>query len=353
MRKRKIKAKNARALFNEIFKKIGVSSEIYKYVVEGLVETSLRGVESHGIRLIPHYIKAAKLGRINKKPKFSFKKTSPSTILVNADHAFGIVSGNIAMKKAIQLAKRNGVGIAAVKNSSHFGSAAIYSLLAAKSNMIGLSFTNVESFVLPYGGKKPFLGTNPICFAAPCEGEDPFCLDMATTRISWNKLLVHRNLKKQLKEGWAADENGNETLDPEKATALFPTGEYKGYGLALMVEILCSLLTGMSFGPYTKRMYPVDGEKRFLGHIFMAINISKFENINRFKKRLKLLIKELRGVPPSPNFDRVRVAGDPEKENYKIRSKEGIPFSEQELETFINLATELKVNNKYLKAFLK
>ena len=307
-----------RVFCNELFSNIGVRKKIYSLVVDGLVDTSLRGVDSHGVRLMPHYIRAANLGRINKNPKFSFDKTSQTTGILDADHGYGIAAGITAMNKAISLARKNGIGAVAVKNSSHFGAAAIYSLLAAKNDMIGLSFTHTDSLVLPFGGKRPFLGTNPICFAAPCEGEEPICLDMATSQIPWNRLLLYRSKGKKLESGWASDYQGISTTDPGKAVALFPLGGYKGYGLGLMIEILCSLLTGMSFGRHIKPMYPLDKNKRSLGHFFMAIDISRFQDINVFKNRMKRLVGELRREPPASGFDKVKVAGDPEKEYLKL-----------------------------------
>lgn len=341
--------KNLRRFGYAVFDSVGIPKKIYKTVVNGLVETSLRGVDSHGLRLIPHYVRAAIIGRINTNPKLSFKKTGLSTGILDADNGYGIAAGTEAMKVAIKLAKRTGMGGVAVKNSSHFGAAAIYSLLAAKNNMIGLSFTHTDSLVLPFGGKKPFLGTNPICFAAPCEGEEPFCLDMATSQIPWNKVLVYRSNKKNLEVGWAADKNGEPCIDPEKAFALLSSGTYKGYGLALMVEVLCGLLTGMPFGPHISAMYPLTKGKRKLGHFFMAIDIARFQNIHIFKKRLKDLVEELRHQPTSLGFDKVKVAGDPEKEAYKHRSKAGIPITRDIIQSLTNLAIELDIDKKYLK----
>lgn len=345
--------KKCRLFFEQVFKKAGVPGRISSYVINGLIETSLRGVDSHGVRLMPHYIKVFQNRRINKNPKFKFKKTSSSVLIMDADHSYGIAAGNIAMEKAIKIAKRTGIGAVAVKNSSHFGAAAIYSLLAAKNNMIGLSFTHTDSLVLPFGSKKSFLGTNPICFAAPIKGESPFCLDMATTQISWNKLMMYKTQKKKLEENWAADINGITTTESERAEFLLPVGSYKGYGLGLMIEILCSLLTGMPYGPHIKPMYPLDGNKRFLGHFFMAIDISKFQNVNIFKNRMRLLIDELRNQPVARNFQNVKVAGDPEKEFYKKRLKDGIPVLEQEFNNFITLAKELKIKDKYFKNLAK
>lgn len=347
-----VSAKDIKAFFIAAFHAVGVRKDIYESVVDGLIETSLRGVDSHGIRLMPHYIGGVKNGRINKNPNIIKKKTALSTAIVDADHTFGIAAGTLAMREAIKLAKKTGISSVSVKNSTHFGAAAIYSLLAARNDMIGLSFTHTDSLVLPFGGKKSYLGTNPICFAAPCEGEEPFCLDMATSQIPWNKLLVYRNTKQKLEPGWGADEKGIVTQDPNRAVALLPLGGYKGYGLALMIEILSSLLTGMPFGAHIKSMYPLDGEKRNLGHFFIAINIARFEDIATFKKRLASLVKELRAILPSKGFSRVLVAGDVEKETYAIRKKHGIPLSQLQKEEFIRMAAQLQMNEKQMR-FLK
>lgn len=347
-----ISDKNLRRFGYAVFEAVGIPKKIYKTVIDGLIETSLRGVDSHGVRLIPHYIRAAIIGRINKNPKFSFKKTGPSTGILDADNGYGIAAGTEAMRIAIKLAKRTGMGGVAVKDSSHFGAAAIYSLLAAKNNMIGLSFTHADSLALAYGAKKAYLGTNPICFAAPCENEDPFCLDMATTQISWNKLLTYKSQDRKLEKGWAADIEGNSVEDPNLASALLPIASYKGYGLSLMVEIFSSLLTGMSFGSHIVPMYPLNSKRRFLGHFFISIDISRFERIEVFKKRLKRMMEELRKLPTAPGFDKVRVPGDPEKETYTERSKNGIPIPEQEIKAFARLLGDLNVNNKSIKKLL-
>ena len=327
----------------ELFKTVGVSRKISTLVVNGLVDTSLRGVDSHGIRLIPHYIRATQTGRIKKNPKFIFTKTAPSCGIFDADDGFGIAAGIEAMMKATMLAKKTGLGAVSVRNSSHFGAAAIYTLLAAKKNMIGFAFTNVDSLVVPYGGRKPYLGTNPISFAAPMTGEEPLCLDMATSQISWNKILVYKSKKKALDFGWAVDKNGKITTDPMKAVGLYPIGGYKGYGLALAIEILCSLLSGMPYGRKIVPMYPLTNKKRRLGHFFMAIDISRYIRLEIFKRSLRDLCDALRKKSVASNDQRVMVAGDPEKEVYKIRIKTGIPISNFDYQEFKKLISQYNI----------
>ncbi len=340
MKERYIDYVSLREIGYQLFSRIGMQSLFYKPVVDNLIETSLRGVDSHGIRLMPHYAQAVLVGRINRTPKFSFRKTSVSTAIFDADHGFGIDAGVQAMSLAISLAKANGMGSVAVKNSSHFGAAAIYSLMAAKKDMIGLSFTNTDALVLPFGAKHAYLGTNPICFAAPVADEEPFCLDMATSKIAWNKVVAHRRTNTLLENGCVVDKDGNDCSDPHAASALFPLGGYKGYGLALIVEIFCSMLSGMPYGKHIKKMYPLKKEKRQISHFFLAIDIKRFQKIRDFKSRLKDMIEEIRSVPVAKGYEKVLVPGDPEKLIYNKRLKEGIPVTEEFYESFLALLEE-------------
>lgn len=333
-----------------LFKKIGISEQVYTVIVQSLVETSLRGVDSHGIQLVPHYIKAFEIGRINKNPIFQFIKKSSSVALVNADNGHGIHAGVYAMSEAVRMARDTGVGVVAVQHSTHFGAAALYSMIAAKNDMIGFSFTNTDSLVVPFGGKKAFLGTNPICFVAPVLGEEPFCLDMATSTTSWNNVLASKKENKILQTGWAFDVDGVETVHPEEAVYLQPLGGYKGYGLGLMVEILCSMLTGMEFGPFISKMYPLTNEKRNLGHFFMVLDIEKFQSVDVFKLRMKKMLDALRLYESAEGFSEVLVAGDKEKSSSKERSKKGIPVSSFLLKEFDVLAKEFYI--KPLSSYL-
>jgi len=321
-----------------------MSDVIARDVTDALVQTSLRGVDSHGVRLVPHYIRAIKIGRINPRPKISFTKTAGATGVVDANNGHGIYAGLFAMRKAISLAKKHGVGAVTVTHSTHFGAAGIYALEAAHNNMIGLSFTHSDALVVPYGGTNPVLGTNPIAFAVPCAGEKPVCLDMATSQISWNKLLMHRAFHEPLPYGVAVDANGIETQDSMVANALLPLGGYKGYGLAFMVEVFSSLLTGMPFGSGISHMFPLDKKKRNLGHFMIAINIASFQSVTTFRRRLKQEIEKIRRQKPVLGIDQVLVAGDPEKKMYAKRIKEGIPFTQEQCNEFEMVAKELNIS---------
>jgi ureidoglycolate dehydrogenase (NAD+) len=328
------------SFFRDAFDRIRCQPEVYEPTIEALIEASLRGVDSHGIRLMPHYIDEALAGRINLSPRLRFQQTSPTTVLVDADDTFGAFAAKAAMLKCVDMAAGFGMGCAAVANSTHFGSAAIYALAAARAGMIGLSFTNSDALVIPYNGKYPFLGTNPVCFAAPCEGEEPFCLDMATSAISWNKVRMQRISGLPLEAGWAADGSGEPCTDPHAAVALLPSGGYKGYGLAFMVEILCSLLTGMPFGRHITPMFPVNRDRRKIGHALIAIDIRRFQDLGVFAARMRELMNEARSQPAKSGSP-VRVANDPEKECQDVRSRSGIPVSSAELAEFNRIASTL------------
>lgn len=328
-----IDSKVIRQFLSTLLKKEGVEEFSAESVANGLVHTSLRGVDSHGIRLFPHYLKAVKAGRINKNPNFNFKRTTPSTGILDADDAYGHAAGMKAVEEVVKLAKETGMGAVSVKRSSHFGAASFFSLEIAKHNMIGFSFSHSDPLITPTRGKKPYLGNNPICFTAPCEGEEPICLDMATSMITFNKVLQYREDGVLAPSGVGLDSEGNETTDPHKIVSLTPAGAYKGYGLSFMVEILCALLSGMPFGPNIGHMYkdPLD-KKRNLGQFFMAIRIDAFVDVPEFKQRLKQLSDELRSNEPLDPNQPILVAGDPEKIAQLKRSKSGIPVSKAEIQ---------------------
>lgn len=339
--KAEVKASDLRRFLSLLCGKAGIPKEVAAPLIGGLLETSLRGVDSHGVRLLPHYLRAVATGRVDPRAKHAFRKTGPSTGVLDAGHGFGIPAGMRAMEKAMELGAASGVGAVAVTNSSHFGAAAIYALQAARSNMIGFACTHSDSLVFPHGGAEVFLGTNPVCLAAPCAGGRPFVLDMATSHISWNKLREMQARGAKLEPGMAAGRRGIACTDSSLATGLLPSGGYKGYGLALAVEILCSTLTGMPAGPDVARMFPVDGRRRKLGHFFVAIDIARFTGLRNFRSRLSALLKALRTVPPTPGNRGVQVAGDPEWTNFDIRQLRGIPLSRSDLADFREVAAAL------------
>lgn len=306
---------------------VGVDQDSAGHVVESLLQTSLRGVDSHGIQLFPHYVRASKAGRINIAPRIRIENTGVSTAILDADHAFGHRAGANAMDLAVELARKTGTGVVSVKHSTHFGAAAYFALRAADQGMLGFAFTNADSLVKAFNARSAVFGTNPVCFAAPLEHEGPLCLDMATSIVSWNKVRGRQGSGEALPLGWAFDSAGNATTDPTLAKSLNPTGGYKGFGLGMMVEILCGLLAD---GPIANEILTMYGApihaRRSISHFLMAIDVSRFVDVRSFRARLQSLVAQIRAMPAT--HDSVMVPGDPEKKAYLERSAAGIPVTQ-------------------------
>jgi ureidoglycolate dehydrogenase (NAD+) len=334
----------AKAIIKGALLREKVEEPIAEYVAEGLVSTSLRGVDSHGIRLIHHYLNGIRSGRINPSPRYKVEQKFPTAAVLDADHTFGHASGMEAARLAVGMAREHGSGHVAVKNSTHLGAAAYFALEIAGHDMIGMSFTHADSLIIPTHGRRKFLGNNPICFAAPVEGEGPMCLDMATSIITFNAVRRLREIGGAAPEGVGADAEGRPTTDPHQIAMLLPVGGYKGYGLSLMVEVLCSMLTGMPFGPHIPKMFEDLEQKRYLGHFVSALNIEAFQETAVFKHRMAELVNELRNEPPLDPARKVMVAGDPEKIREMNRRRDGIPLEAPEFRQFQELNARYGLN---------
>lgn len=337
-----LNAKILRKIIREVLISRSINLEAVNYVTDGLVQTSLRGIDSHGINLLPHYCRAVDAGRINKEPNISVNQTASSVAIVDADHAFGHHAGSLAIQQAIKMAKKTGVGAVSVKNSTHFGAAAFFTFQANKDNCIGLAFTNGDALVKIYNGKDIFLGTNPICFTAPLAKEEPFCLDMATSQVAWNKVLNHRRQNLKLEKGWAYDIEGVETVNAKKAASLVSIGKYKGFGLGIMVDILCATLVGGIISKDLLSMHnaPIEARRR-VSHFFMAIDIAKFNSVRRFKEDLQSMVDRIRNCEKNGDED-VMAPGDPEKIMFRQRTANGIPIDDKKYSEFLAISSSFE-----------
>ncbi|HET6340179.1 MAG TPA: Ldh family oxidoreductase [Polyangiales bacterium] len=319
------------AVTRDAFAAIQVAEPSIEHVVGATVEASLRGVDSHGIQLLPHYHRAARAGRVNRTPSFTVTKRSAAAALLDADSAFGHHAAVVAIELAEELASKAGVGTVAVCHSTHFGSAAYAPLMAARRGHLAFGFTNADGLVRAFGATRAMFGTNPVCITAPLDGEDPCCLDMATSTVSWNKILNHRTQQAQLGAGWAADAAGQATQDANAARMLEPVGGYKGFGLGMFVEVLCGLLAG---GPIAHEILPMFTapltERRNLSHFFAVVDIAAFTDPASFRARLTALAQSIRALGKD-----VMIPGDPEKRALAHRSVHGIPMTEERFAEFV------------------
>jgi LDH2 family malate/lactate/ureidoglycolate dehydrogenase len=317
---------------------LGVVEEACVHVAASLVETSLRGVDSHGIHLFPHYCRAVAAGRIQRAPAIQVVREQPSTATLDADHAFGHHAGSFAIDLALEKTEATGLAAVGVANSTHFGAAGYFAQQAARRGRVGFAFTNADALVLAHGGRRPLFGTNPICIALPLAGEEPLCLDMATSLVSWNKVKNHRAAGLPLGDGWAFDEDARPTNDPQDARSLRPIGGYKGFGLGMMIDLFCGLLTDGPVSTELLAMFtaPIEARRR-IGHFFGTLRIGAFTDEERFATRLAALVAAIRSEEPAGE-EPVMVPGDPEKRTCREREASGIPVPDEHYQALLEAA---------------
>jgi LDH2 family malate/lactate/ureidoglycolate dehydrogenase len=340
----RIKAAAVYHFVEQALLKSGVYENAAKTTARGLWLASLRGVDSHGIRLLPHYLDEIKGGRFNPKPILRFEKTSASTGRLDADCGLGHFAGIAAMGHATELAVEAGSGHVAVYNSNHCGSMSYFALEACKKDMIGMAYTHATPSMRSANSSSQFFGTNPICMAAPMALEGPFCYDGATTQVSVNKIRMHGDSGQEIPLGWGADQSGQETTIANQVTQLLPIGGYKGFGLAMMVDIFCSMLTGAPNGDQISKMFDNPSpEKRRIGQFFSAMRIDAFEEPDRFKTRLQDMAERIRNQARLDDEIPVQIPGDPEKAHQADREANGMPINTAVLSQFASIAQELGI----------
>lgn len=335
-------------LMTAAFERRGVPAEHAAFVVDGMVLTSLRGVDTHGVRLCPIYLRELDGGRCRPRPDLQFRGASRAARLLAADHALGPVAGRVAGREAVRLAKENGVGAVAVRDSNYFGSSAQYTLEMAAEDTVGLAFTNSDALVAPVGGSRPLFGTNPMSFAARGEGGDVFCVDMATSQSSFTKVKQYGEQGKPLERGWAVASDGRDASEPgvEDVAALLPLGGVKGQCLAMMVEILCCLLADMPFDHELTNLYEEPWDTpRVTSHFFIALEIAAFQPVADFRRRMSELLALVR-AQDGTGQGRVVAPGDFEGETYARRMVEGIPVSEEDLKAFRQIDAEASAEER-------
>jgi ureidoglycolate dehydrogenase (NAD+) len=319
-----IQAEEAKQLVIKKLKEAGLKEEHASKVAEVLIHADLRNVNSHGVLRTEHYVNRLNAGGINPDAHITFDKTGPVTGVVDGDDGFGHVIGDIAMDHAIDMARSNGVGMVTAVNSSHCGALSYFVQKAADAKLIGIAMTHTDKIVVPFGGKSPFLGTNPIAYGVPAKTKKPFILDMATSNVALGKILQAREVGKEIPEGWGVDENGNSVTDPNKVVSLSTFGGPKGYGLSVIVDVFSGLLAGAAFGPHISSMYENLDKKRKLGHYFCVINPAFFTDAEVFLEQMDKMLEELQDVPPAPGFNRVYVPGEIEQIHEARNLEEGI-----------------------------
>jgi LDH2 family malate/lactate/ureidoglycolate dehydrogenase len=318
-----------------IFERWGMPRAHIDVTVKLMLESDLRGIDSHGVYMLPLYDDFRRDGKLTLSPEVRVVRQSLVTALVDGGGGLGHYPSHLAMRLAVDKCANAGVGVVTVRNSNHYGAAGVYALMAAERGFLGISTTSVyRPGVVPTFGARPMLGTNPIALAAPAKRNPPFCFDMATSTVAVGKLKLALLHGQTIPEGWATDDHGRPVTDPETGLRhryLTPLGgtpvmsSHKGYGLGAMVEVLSTLLPGAFYAPTRARRHP-DAERYNVGHFFMALDPRAFRDEGEFEGDLDDLIDALRGTERVDPQQPVLVAGDPEQAAYADRTANGIPL---------------------------
>lgn len=350
----------AQSFMQDVFMALSVPKEDAEICAQILIASDLHGIDSHGIGRLKMYYDRIKEGIQFPNTKFEIVKESDTTATIDGHHGMGQVVAYNAMKMAISKAKKHGLGAVAVRNSTHYGIAGYYPMMAIKENMCGLTVTNARPSVPPTFGVEPMLGTNPLTFGCPTDEEIPFLIDCATSITQRGKIELYDRAEKDTPAGYAIDDLGNPHTDTKKllkdltkgAAALLPVGGvgedfggHKGYGWSTMVEILSAALQN---GSYLKGLLGMDenGKKvpYALGHFFLAINIESFIPVSIFKKVSGSIIRDLRNSKLAQGQSRIYTAGEKEFLIEKERRENGIPVNKNLQKDLCIMREELKLS---------
>jgi LDH2 family malate/lactate/ureidoglycolate dehydrogenase len=327
-----------------IFEACGMTREDAALLAETLVVADLRGCHSHGVLRVPEYVRKLRSGGVNPRGKPTVVRDSSTTLVVDGGNSMGQIGSVFAMRQIIERARSTGLAAAAVRGSNHCGAMAFYAMLALSEDMIGIATTNALPTMAPWGGVDKILGINPLAVAVPAGEEDPIVLDAAFSGSSHGKIRVYHQKGLPIPKSWAFDADGNPTTDAAAALEglLQPIGGYKGTGLALVMGVLSTLLSGASYGTELGNM--VDGSKPGQdGHFFMALKVSAFMDVEVFKQRADGVIRQIRQGKRANGFDRIYQPGGLEAETEREYRSQGIPLNDATLVGLRNAAEDMGI----------
>ena len=320
----RISAVDLNSFTKEVFISVGLPPEDAEIEAELLVWANLRGIDSHGVLRIPFYIDAVEKGLMNPNPNIEVLNETSATVMYEADRAFGPVVTTRVMKHVISKAKDSGICWGLIKDTTHQGAMAYYSLMAAEASMAGIAIVCSPPNMAIHGSKSPGAHNSPISIAVPAMKENHLVLDMATSVAAAGKISVAKDKGIPIPSDWALDSTGVPTTDPSLATILLPAGGPKGSGLALMFESISSIMAGNPL--LAPNLTGKQAERRIIQNsIVVAIDISAFTDIAKYRLNIDDLVKNLKTLPKAEGVEEIFVPGEPESRVYKDRSKNGIP----------------------------
>jgi LDH2 family malate/lactate/ureidoglycolate dehydrogenase len=346
---RNIKADTIKHFAKDVFMKHGVSGEHAQIIAESLVFADLRGIHTHGVFRIPSYLQRIEIGAINKQPEIRVIQNFGAMALVDGDNGPGQISACYAMNLAIERARKHGISLCGVVNGGHIGALAYWSTMALSHNMMGFCTSNATALMPPWGAKRAALSNMPLSIAAPADKQLPVVLDMALSQTARGNIILVAQKGRKIPLGWALDKDGIPTDDPNAALkgTVLPVAEYKGSGLAILIEILCAALLGGKFSHECGDLASKQpDEKEVLGfnNIFGAINLDAFHGFDYFKKRCDEIIDYLKTLPKADGYQEILMPGEIQMRIARERSLNGIPIDSAILKKLNEIAAEQGIN---------
>lgn len=330
-----------RKLVSGILTAAGLSSDEGNIIGRAVAHSDFTGVYSHGLSRLTRYLRQIKCGALNPKPEFRTLLAEGNVMLFDGDNGSGIVSLNRAYDAASVKARENGVVFATVRHSANIGCGSYYGLRAVEDGLVCIAGCNTYAFTSPYGGADRIMGTNPIIFAAPAGDERPVIMDISTTIVAMGKIQAMEREGKEIPIEWAKDYEGRPTVNPAEAFSLSPIAAHKGYGLAVMVDILSTMFSSAAYGSDIGLFSKL--EKEDTGSFLILIDPEKFMPLADFKKRMDRYIRMMKGSRKAPGVSEIYLPGELEFIYLEENMKKGITFSPALEEELIRLAIELGV----------
>jgi LDH2 family malate/lactate/ureidoglycolate dehydrogenase len=342
----RIAAEPLRAFVARVFESVGLPPADAQAVASLMVEADLRGSDTHGVIRLPLYVRRIRGGGINTRPHVRVVSEKPSAALVDGDNGMGHLVMRFAARTAIEKARATGVGWVGTRMSNHAGPAWLYTMMPLADDMIGLYFAvGSANHLPPWGGSEDLLGTNPVSIAVPAGDEAPVVLDMSPTVASFGKVRLKAQRNEPMPVGWMIDKAGQPLTDAKRADEghLLPIGEYKGYGLAMMIGLLAGVLNRAAFGREVVNMVSDAGTAANTGQAIVAVSIDTFCPVDVFKRSVDALVREIRGSAHLPGVAHIFVPGEQSALKARDRMTHGIPLPKPLKDSLDGVARDLGV----------
>lgn len=341
-----VSAESLEVFVSHVFQKAGCDESGAADMAQCLVQTNLWGIDSHGVLRVAKYLDRLRSGGMNPTPEIRTLQAGDGLEVLDADNGSGYIAGRAAMTRAIELAKKQNIAAVGIINSNHCGATSLYARMALEHDMIGIAMSNVAPNMVMTGGSRPITGNNPIAVAVPTFGDFPFVLDISLSAVAGGKLLVAAKNGEQIPFGWATDSEGRPTNDPKAGFDgfLLPLGGHKGFGLSLLVDILCGVITGGSFQHQLKSMYRYPNDPSNTAHLMIVMNPLALLGKEQLKQRMSDFTKTIKESPMWDPEGEMLLPGEIEYRNEQQRIQGGIPIPAALFDELATIGNELKLD---------